>query len=78
MCLLCDDETAYQAYMAYLTEMESQGEAANPDKAMDALLDSLEASQRAVADTTLSTHTPGVSTLSRTPRSPFSCDPVDE
>ena len=25
MCLLCDDEKAYQAYMAYLDEMERQG-----------------------------------------------------
>ncbi len=79
MCLLCEDDAAYQAYMAYLDEMERQGKAVDPDKAMDALLDKLEALQRPVADTTLSTHTPGVS-VSRpaAPRSPFSCDPVDE
>ena len=34
MCLLCDDEKAYQAYMNYLDAMERQGKAADPDKAM--------------------------------------------
>ena len=33
MCLLCDDEKAYQAYMNYLDAMERQGKAADPDKA---------------------------------------------
>ena len=78
MCLLCEDDAAYQAYMAYLDEMQAQGQPADPDKAMDALLDRLEALQRPIADTTLSTHTPGVSAPPRLPRSPFSCDPVDE
>ena len=41
MCLLCDDEKAYQAYMNYLDAMERQGKAADPDKAMDAVLDRL-------------------------------------
>ena len=41
MCLLCDDEKAYQAYMNYLDAMERQGKAADPDKAMDAVLDQL-------------------------------------
>ena len=45
MCLLCDDEKAYQAYMNYLDAMERQGKAADPDKAMDAVLDQLEASE---------------------------------
>ncbi|HWW46588.1 MAG TPA: hypothetical protein VNZ94_01965 [Xanthobacteraceae bacterium] len=79
MCLLCEDDTAYQAYMAYLDEMERQGQTTDPDKAMDALLDKLEAAMRPAADTTLSTHTPGVSASAlRAVRSPFSCDPVDE
>ena len=39
MCLLCDDEKAYQAYMNYLDAMERQGKAADPDKAIDAVLD---------------------------------------
>ena len=42
MCLLCDDEKAYQAYMNYLDAMERQGKAADPDKAIDAVLDQLE------------------------------------
>jgi hypothetical protein len=70
MCLLCDDEKAYQAYMDYLDAMERQGKAADPDKAMDAVLDQLEAADRARArqddpanDKTLS---------------PFFCSPVDK
>jgi hypothetical protein len=73
MCLLCDDEKAYQAYMAYLDEMQRQGEGADPDKAMDAAIAVM--SGATVADTTLSTHTPSLSTP---PSNPFSCDPVDE
>ena len=44
MCMLCDDEKAYAAYMNYLDAMERQGKVADPDKAMDAVLDALEAS----------------------------------
>ena len=50
MCLLCDDEKAYQAYMNYLDAMERQGKAADPDKAMDAVLDQLEADERTRAE----------------------------
>ena len=35
MCLLCDDEKAYQAYMNYLDAMERQGKTADPDKAVE-------------------------------------------
>ena len=49
MCLLCDDEKAYQAYMNYLDAMERQGKVADPDKAMDAVLDQLEAADKANA-----------------------------
>ena len=49
MCLLCDDEKAYAAYMNYLDAMERQGKAADPDKAMDAVLDQLEAADKANA-----------------------------
>jgi hypothetical protein len=73
MCLLCDDEKAYQAYMAYLDAMKSQGEGADSDKAMDAAIAVMTGNAK-VADTTLSTHTPSLSK----PSSPFSCDPVDE
>jgi len=44
MCMLCDDEKAYAAYMNYLDAQERLGKAADPDKAMDAVLDALEAS----------------------------------
>jgi hypothetical protein len=73
MCLLCDDEKAYAAYMAYLDAMERQGKGADPDKAMDAAI-AVMAGATTVADTTLSTHTPSISA----PSNPFSCDPVDE
>jgi hypothetical protein len=70
MCLLCDDEKAYQAYMNYLDEMERQGKAADPNKAMDAVLDQLEATDKTRAkqddpadDKTLS---------------PFFCSPIDK
>ena len=70
MCLLCDDEKAYQAYMNYVDAMERQGKVADPDKAMDAVLDALEASDLTRArqgdlanDKTLS---------------PFFCSPVDK
>jgi hypothetical protein len=46
MCMLCDDEAAYQAYMNYLDAMERQGKAVDPDKAVDAVLDALEASDK--------------------------------
>ena len=49
MCLLCDDEKAYQAYMNYLDAMERQGKAADPDKAVDAVLDQLEAQAKTEA-----------------------------
>ena len=70
MCMLCDDEKAYAAYMNYLDAMARQGKAANPDKAMDAVLDALEASDKTRArqddpakDKTLS---------------PFFCSPINK
>ena len=47
MCLLCDDEKAYQAYMNYLDTMEREGKTADPDKAIDAVLVALEAAGKA-------------------------------
>jgi len=47
MCMLCDDEKAYRAYMEYIDAMERQGKVADPDKAMDAVLDALEAADKA-------------------------------
>jgi len=72
MCLLCDDEKAYQAYMNYLDAMARQGKAADPDKAVDAVLDALEAadkaSGRAMRDDPATDKT----------LSPFLCSPVEK
>ncbi|HVV41334.1 MAG TPA: hypothetical protein VHC94_09750 [Nitrobacter sp.] len=68
MCLLCDDERAYKAYMDYLDAMERQGKAADPDKAIDAILDGLEAADRARADDPKADKT----------LSPFFCSPVNK
>jgi hypothetical protein len=72
MCLLCDDEKAYQAYMNYLDQMERQGRAADPDKAVDAVLDALEAADQArrqsVRDDPANDKT----------LSPFFCSPVNK
>jgi hypothetical protein len=70
MCLLCDDEKAYQAYMNYLDAMERQGKAADPNAVMQTVLDQLEAADKARAkqddpanDKTLS---------------PFFCSPINK
>ena len=70
MCLLCDDEKAYQAYMNYVDAMERQGKVADPDKAMDAVLDALEASDltRARQDDPANDKT----------LSPFFCSPINK
>jgi hypothetical protein len=58
--------------MNYLDAMERQGRAADPDKAMDAVLDQLEAADKArnkiVADDPANDKT----------LSPFFCSPVDK
>lgn len=74
MCMLCDDEKTYQAYMAYLDDLERQGKRADIDKGMDAMLAAMMATTADHPDTTLSTHFPAAAV----PPSPFSCDPVDE
>ena len=70
MCLLCDDERAYLAYMNYLDAMARQGKAADPDQAVNAVLDELQAQDQARArkddpanDKTLS---------------PFFCSPINK
>jgi hypothetical protein len=74
MCLLCDDEKAYQAYMNYLDAMERQGKAADPDKAIDAVLDQLEAQDRDQARARAKQDDPANDkTLS-----PFFCSPIDK
>ena len=70
MCLLCDDEKAYQAYMNYLDAMERQGKAADRDKAMDAVLDQLEAADKARAKQN--------DPASDKTLSPFFCSPINK
>jgi hypothetical protein len=71
MCMLCDDERAYQAYMEYIDAMERQGktgEAADPDKAIGAVLDKLEAADKVARDAPENDKT----------LSPFFCSPVNK
>jgi hypothetical protein len=72
MCLLCDDEKAYAAYMNYLDAMERQGKVADPDKAVDAVLDALEVADRA-SGKALRDDPANDKTLS-----PFFCSPVNK
>ncbi|THD56762.1 MAG: hypothetical protein E8A46_02655 [Bradyrhizobium sp.] len=72
MCMLCDDEKAYQAYMNYLDAMERQGKVADPDKAVDAVLDALEAADKA-SSKQLRDDPASDKTLS-----PFFCSPVNK
>ena len=70
MCLLRDDEKAYQAYMDFLDAMRLQGKDADPDKAIDAVLDQLEAQdrERAKKDDPANDKT----------LSPFFCSPINK
>jgi hypothetical protein len=70
MCLLCDDERAYLAYMNYLDAMARQGKAADPDQAVNAVLDQLQADDlaRAKKDDPASDKT----------LSPFFCSPINK
>ena len=70
--MLCDDERAYQAYMNYLDAMERQGKVADPDKAVDAVLDALEAADKA------SNKTSRDDPASDKTLSPFFCSPVNK
>ena len=77
MCLLCDDEKSYQAYMNYLDAMERQaketGKAANPEAAINAVLDQLEAADRARAKALNNDDPKNDKTLS-----PFFCSPINK
>jgi hypothetical protein len=70
MCLLCDDERAYQAYMNYLDAMARQGKAADPDQAVNAVLDELQAKDQARAE---KDDPANDKTLS-----PFFCSPINK
>jgi hypothetical protein len=70
MCLLCDDEKAYQAYMNYLDAMERQGKAADPQTAVDAVLDQLQAADKV--------RKPQDDPANDKTLSPFFCSPINK
>ncbi|TMJ53947.1 MAG: hypothetical protein E6G85_07040 [Alphaproteobacteria bacterium] len=70
MCLLCDDEKAYQAYMNYLDAMERQGNAADPNTILGAVLDQLEAADKARASQDDPANDKALS--------PFFCSPINK
>ena len=78
MCLLCDDEKAYAAYMNYLDAMERQGKAADPDKAMDAVLDQLEAADKARAKEIVKKIDRQDDPANDKTLSPFFCSPINK
>jgi len=73
MCLLCDDERAYQAYMNYLDAMARQGKAADPDSAVNAVLDQLQAQDQENLARAKNDDPANDKTLS-----PFFCSPINK
>jgi hypothetical protein len=71
--MLCDDEKAYQAYMNYLDAMERQGKAVSPEAAVNAVLDQLEAADKARAANRKIDDPKNDKTLS-----PFFCSPINK
>ena len=79
MCMLCDDEKAYQAYMDYLDAMERQGKAADPDKAVDAVLDQLQAQDKTEAEARAKKNNLfGGDPAQDKTLSPFFCSPINK
>jgi hypothetical protein len=72
MCMLCDDEKSYQLYMDYLDQMERQGGVKDVDKALDVILDKVQAAQEA-EDRARRDAPENDKTLS-----PFFCSPVNK
>ena len=70
MCMLCDDEKAYKAYMDFLDVMERKGKVADPEKAIDAVLDQLEAADRS--------RTKNDDPANDKTLSPFFCSPINK
>ncbi|MGJ4928041.1 hypothetical protein ACQR1I_17090 [Bradyrhizobium sp. HKCCYLS2038] len=77
MCLLCDDEAAYKAYMDYLDAMERQGKAADPDKTVNEILDQLEAANATKADAKKNKFFADDPADDKT-LSPFFCSPINK
>ncbi len=80
MCMMCEDEKSYAAYLAYLDAIQKSGKEianTNPDEAIDHVIKAMEDAARerwnrdpwaedAANDKTLSVH------------SPFVCTPVEK
>lgn len=77
MCMLCDDEAAYKAYMDYLDAMERQGRDADPDKAVNQVLDQLEAADTARAKAKKNKFFADDPADDKT-LSPFFCSPINK
>ncbi|MGY3575931.1 hypothetical protein [Bradyrhizobium sp. USDA 4504] len=76
MCLLCDDEKAYKVYMDFLDAMERKGKVADPNAAMDAVLDHLEALDAARAkENAKARHDDPANDKTL---SPFFCSPINK
>ena len=78
MCLLCDDEKAYLAYMNYLDAIERQGKAVDPQTAMDAVLDQLEAADKARAKEIVKKIDRQDDPANDKTLSPFFCSPINK
>ena len=78
MCLLCDDEKAYKAYMDFLDEMERKGKVADPNAAMDAVLDHLEALDAARAKENANNRARQDDPANDKTLSPFFCSPINK
>jgi hypothetical protein len=71
--MMCQDERAYQLYMAYLDAREKAGEMADPDKAMDEILKKLEEEAAAAWN-----RNPWADDKTLSTRTPFTCAPADD
>lgn len=78
MCLLCDDEKAYKAYMDFLDVMERKGKVADPNAAMDAVLDHLEALDAARAKENANNRARQDDPANDKTLSPFFCSPINK
>jgi hypothetical protein len=80
MCMLCDDEKAYKAYMDFLDVMERKGKVADPNEAIDAVLDQLEAldAARAKENSKENTKARRDDPANDKTLSPFFCSPINK
>ena len=73
MCMMCNDEVSYRAYLAYLDYIqveEAAGREPDIDKAMDAA--------QAVIDAAGIQHKAELISKPQSPLSPFYCEPIQK